>query len=268
MPNRFEDLTNMDIRHSVPHGAPTNTAKELAPAGVQRNASAAVRLDRIDPSEWPMTTKSIEILAALTEKIGEGTFREVYRYNNFAIKTTKSHFTKKFLFIEVLVPTSLYILITYGIRNLSEYEYKQYQSIISKVPPDLHTCFAKVYKPLSVNKACYSINQLVIDDDGQLSKTIAEYGKVSDDHFWSVIDELETLFIEKHIYYFGIGAFNVCVKLHADGRIIPVLIDYKRIGIRTFWHQLLLHFPYFMKLKIRRRFQEMREKHRDFVRSV
>lgn len=268
MSNKFEDLTNMDIRDSVPHGPATDTAKGLAPTGVQRNATAAVPLDRIDPTDWSMTTKSIEILAALTEKIGEGTFREVYRYKNFAIKKTKSHFTKRLLFIKVLIPTSLYILITYGIRNLSEYEYKQYQSIISKVPPHLHACFAKVYKPLNDNKACFSINQLVIDDDGQLSKTIAEYGNISDEHFWSVMDELETLFIEKHIYYLSIGAFNVCVKRQADGRIIPVLVDYKRIGVRTFWHQLLLYFPYFMKLKMRRRFQGMREKHRDFVRSV
>ena len=204
----------------------------------------------------------------LTEKISEGRYRDVYRYNELAIKIPKSHIIKKLLFIEVRVPASLYTLVNYAIRDLNIYEYKQYRSIISKVPSDLHKCFAKVHKPIKNNKTCYSISQLVIDHGGQISKALSEYGKVNDEQFWSLIDELEKRFLENRIYYFSVGSPNICVNRQADGRLIPVLIDYKRTGIRTFWHQLLLFFPYFSRLKMRRRFQRLREHFKDRKRSV
>jgi len=183
-------------------------------------------------------------LSKLNEKISEGRYRDVYRYNELVVKKTKPHIIKKLLFIE---PTSLYILVNYAIRDLNKYEYKQYESIISKIPSDLHKCFAKVHKPIINSKTCYSIHQLVIDDGGQISKTLSEYGKVNDEQFWSLIDELENRFLENHIYYFSIGPPNICVNKQADERLIPVLIDYKRCGIRTFWHQLPLFFSLFLK---------------------
>ena len=210
-----------------------------------------------------MTTESIEILSNLNQKISEGLYREVYRYNEFAVKKTKLYIAKKLLFIKVWIPTSLYTLVTFAIRDLNKYEYTQYQSIISKTPPDLHKCFARVFKPIEDNKTSFSINQLVIDDGGQISKTLLDYGKVNDKQFWNMIDELEKLFLENRIYYLSIGGYNICVNRQVDGRLIPVLVDYKRIGIRTFWYQLLLYFPYFMKLKMRRRFQRLREDFRD-----
>ncbi len=213
-----------------------------------------------------MTTESIEILSNLNQKISEGVYREVYRYNGFAVKKAKRNITKTLLFIKVRIPTSLYTLVKFAIRDLNEYEYKQYRSIISKTPPNLHMCFAKIHKPIESNKTSYSINQLVMNDDGRISQTLLDYGKVNDKQFWSTIDELEKLFLENHIYYFSIGGYNICVNSQADGRLIPVLVDYKRIGIRTFWHQLPLYFPYFMKLKMRRRFQRLREEFGDFNR--
>ena len=254
----------MNMHDSQAHGARPNASKGLAPMGLQRNSYPEVRLDCIDPRACSTTTKSIEILGDLSEKIGEGTYREVYRYNEFAVKKTKTRVAKKILFIKIPFPTSLYTFITYGLLDLSEYEYRQFQSIISKMPPELHACFARVYEPLSRNDSCYSINQLVIDDDGQPSKTLVEYEKISDKNFWSVFDDLENSFLENRIYYMSIGAFNILVQKQADGRILPVLVDYKRIGIRTFAHQLQLYIPYFMRLKMRRRFQGVRETYRDY----
>ncbi len=209
------------------------------------------------------TTIILPFLVHLNEKISEGRYRDVYRYNELAIKKTKPHIIKKLLFIEVRIPTSLYTLVNYAIRDFNKYEYRQYQSIISKIPSDLHKCFAKVHKPIKNNKTCYSISQLEIDHGGQISKALSEYGKVNDEQFWSLIDELEKRFLENRIYYFGVGSSNICVDRQADGRLIPVLIDYKRFGIRTYWYQLLLFFPYFSRLKMRRRFQSLREHFKD-----
>ena len=215
-----------------------------------------------------MITQPNQNLGNLNEKISEGRFRDVYRYNDLVIKKPKHYKIKTLLSIEVRIPTSLYTLVNYAIRDFNKYEYKQYESIISKIPSDLHKCFAKVHKPIKYNKTCYSINQLVIDHGGQISKTLSEYGKVKDEQFWSLIDELEKRFLENRIYYFGVGSSNICVNRQADGRLIPVLIDYKRFGIRTFWYQLPLFFPYFSRLKMRRKFQRLREHFKDCRRSV
>ncbi len=213
----------------------------------------------LDEIHEPMTTELIENLGNLNVKISEGVYRDVYRYTEFAVKKSKPNIIRKILFFRVCIPSSLYTLVSFAIRDLSDYEYKQYQSIISKMPAGLHKCFAKVYKPIKDGKICYSINQLVIDDDGQVSKTLFEYGAIDDEQFWNIVDDLEKVFLDKKIYYLSIGPYNVCVNRQAGGQLIPVLVDYKRIGIRTFWHQLLLYIPYFLRLKMRRRFQRMRE---------
>ena len=215
-----------------------------------------------------MISQPNQIFSNLNEKISEGRYRDVYRYNELVIKKQKLHIIKKLLFIEVRIPTSLYILVNYAIRDLHKYEYKQYESIISKMPSHLHKCFAQVHKPITNGKTCYSIHQLVIDHGGQISKALSEYGKVSDEQFWSLIDELENRFLENRIYYFSVGPPNICVNKQADERLIPVLIDYKRCGRRTFWHQLPLFFPYFLRLKMRRRFQRLRDQFKDRKRSA
>ena len=206
-----------------------------------------------------MPAENMEKSIDLNEKISEGAYRDVYRYNEFAVKKLKPHIIRKVLFVRTRVPSSLYTLLRFAIWDLSTYEYKQYQSIISKTPADLHQCFAKVHKPIKAGKITYSIHQLVTDQDGQVSKTLFEYGGIDDEQFWNMVDDLEKLFLDKKIYYLSIGPHNVCANRQADGRLIPVLVDYKRVGVRTFWHQILLYIPYFIKLKVRRRFRRMRE---------
>ena len=225
-------------------------------------------LGGINRGYCPLTTQLKQNLGNLNEKISEGRFRDVYRYNDLVVKKPKPYIIKRFRFIEVRIPTALYTLVNYAIRDLNKYEYKQYQSIISKIPPDLHKCFAKVHEPIKNKRTSYSINQLVIDHGGQISKTLSEHGKVKDKQFWSLIDELEKRFSENRIFYFSVGSPNICVNRQADGRLIPVLIDYKRSGIRTFWRQLPLFFPYFSRQKMRRRFQKLREQFKDCKISV
>ena len=225
-------------------------------------------LGDINRGNFPLTTHLKQNLDNLNEKISEGRFRDVYRYNDLVIKKPKPYIIKRFRSIEVRIPTALYTLVNYAIRDFNKYEYKQYQSIVSKIPSDLHKCFAKVHKPIKNKRTSYSINQLVIDHGGQISKTLSEHGKVKDKQFWSLIAELEKQFSENRIFYFSVGSPNICVNRQADGRLIPVLIDYKRSGIRTFWRQLPLFLPYFSRQKMRRRFQKLREQFKDCERSV
>jgi len=227
---------------------------------IERAAGLKARyVNRVEKKFMDMKVGLFEKPRELNVKLGEGAYRDVYRYNEFAVKKSKPHVIRKILFVRIRVPSSLYTLLRFAIWDLNDYEYKQYRSIISKTPADLHQCFAKVYEPIKDGKTRYSINQLVTDDDGQVSKTLFEYGGINDKQFWNMVDDLEKLFLDKKIYYLSIGPHNVCVNQQADGRLIPVLVDYKRIGVRTFWHQLLLYIPYFIRLKMRRRFQRMRQ---------
>ncbi len=209
-----------------------------------------------------VTAPTIDKLSGLTEIINESRYRIAYRLDEFAIKKIKSHISIKILFINVHIPTPLFTLFRFGIRDFNEFEYDQFQSVISRIPADLHTCFAKAYRPIKADNTTYSINQLVINDDGMVSKMLREYGKVNDKQFWSTIDRLENLFLVHRIYFFGVGCNNICVRQHADGRVVPVLIDYKRVGIRTFWHQLWLFLPSVKELKLRRRFDRLRKRYK------
>jgi len=201
---------------------------------------------------------SNEQLDGLHDKIRNGGYREVYRYNDLAIKKLKKHVTKRFCGVKIRVPTRVYLLFRFGISDINKYERKWYDHIISQAPPELHRCFAKVLAVKKVNGFSYSINQIVIDADNKPSRTLSQHGKIESADFWEIIDRLEQFLKEHNIPYFTIGGHNICIQQQHDGTYLPVLIDYKRIGIRTFWHQLPLYLKHFRDLKMERRFQKMR----------
>jgi hypothetical protein len=203
---------------------------------------------------------SPERLASLCEPIGETKYRIAYRYKNLAIKRTKSHVPKRVLGKEFRVPVSLYTMIRFAIANLSAFEYDQYCWLSSRIPKDFQHHLARAYPPVSANDHCYAVNELVVNDDGSVSKMLRSFGPTDDTRFWADIDRLEKLFLQEKIYFFGIGCNNICVREKADGRLIPVLIDYKRIGIRTFWQQFWLLLPGVKSLKLKRRFNKIRRR--------
>ncbi|MDE0597304.1 MAG: hypothetical protein OSB65_18840, partial [Roseibacillus sp.] len=210
-------------------------------------------------SKEQLQIPSNEQLAALNDKIREGSYREVYRNKNLAIKKLKKHVIKSVGSVKIRIPTRVYLLFRFGISDINKYERKWYDHIISKAPPEMHRCFAEVLAVKKVNGFSYSINQLVLDADNQPSKTLVQHGKIESSSFWKKIEELEQFFKKHSIPYFTIGGYNICVQRQQDGSCFPVLIDYKRIGIRTFWHQLPLYLKHFRDLKMERRFQKMRD---------
>mgnify|MGYP001822850454 CR=1 FL=1 len=201
-------------------------------------------------------------IEGLSEKIGETKYRVAYRSGSYAVKKTKPFVPKRYFGLSFGIPTSLYTTLKFAIRDLSVFEYEQYLKVIAMTPPRLHEHFARVFSPLAVNGETFAINELVMNDDGSVSKMLRSFGPCNDQQFWQDMDRLEHFFLQAKIYYFGMGCNNVCVREQADGRLVPVLIDYKRIGARTFWQQFWLFLPFVKKLKLKRRFSKIRKRYR------
>lgn len=209
----------------------------------------------------PSFTPGIDQLSLLHERIGETKYRIAYRWKSFAIKETKSHVPKRILGLHFRVPISVYTLSRFAIRDLSTYEHDQYLRIMSKTPDHLHEHFARVFAPFKAGDQVYAINELVLNHDGSVSKMLRSFGPIEDQQFWSDVAKLEQFLLKARIYFFGVGCNNIVVQEEAGGRLVPVLIDYKRIGIRTFWQQFWLFLPFVKKLKLKRRFNKIRHRY-------
>ena len=139
------------------------------------------------------------------------------------------------------------------------YEYGNYLWVIGKVPEEMRGSFAQIFEVAKSNGKSISINELVVNADGRVSKTLRDYGPVSDPVFWERLQKLEELFLSKNIPYFDIRAKNILVKELEDGHMIPVLIAYKRVGIRTYPLQLNLLTKAGMSMRIIKKFLRLRE---------
>lgn len=142
-------------------------------------------------SKEQLQIPSNEQLAALNDKIREGSYREVYRNKNLAIKKLKKHVIKSVGSVKIRIPTRVYLLFRFGISDINKYERKWYDHIISKARPEMHRCFAEVLAVKKVNGFSYSINQLVLDPGNRPSRTLSQHGKIERADFWAVIEKLE-----------------------------------------------------------------------------
>lgn len=200
-------------------------------------------------------------ISDLHDKIHQGIYRDVFRYKDYAIKVMRPWIRKRFMGIGICIPTCLYTLLRFGIRDFNEYEFHKYKHLDAELPSELQSSFARILGVYEDDGRSYSVCELVTDANGQPSKTLLQVAKVSDANFWDRINELEQFFTVNDIAYLSVGGDNVCVQQLKNGDLHPVMIDYKRIGRRTFSHQLLLWFRPLLRMKMRRRFRSLKKKY-------
>lgn len=216
-----------------------------------------VTLEKSNEAELPGNKPCNADYISLENKIGEGTYREVYRAGDKALKILKPHIHK----FNVDFPTSLFTKLEYGIADFNQYEYNTYQRFIKKIPEGLRGRFAKIYSAGCYNGRSASLSELITNENGGISKSLSKFGPVSDKNFWNEIDQLESLLLEKRIFLIDIRKENVMVK-ESEGKLTPVLFDYKRIGARTRPFQPWLRlFPSQLAEKVKIKFQELREEY-------
>ncbi len=186
--------------------------------------------------------------------IGKGDFRTVYRHGPYAVKVLNETITK----FSKQIPTNLYTKIKYGINNFNEFETNVFRKrILPYIPGQLYDCFQFIYPTEEQDGKILCISDLILNYDGSLPHSLSDSGKITDQTFWSRINDLENFFLEKDIPFFGIMDNNILVKETGES-FVPVIVDYKRFGREVYPFQLNLCLKSERERKIKRKFSKIR----------
>jgi hypothetical protein len=188
-------------------------------------------------------------------QIGEGRYRKVYSDGNKALKILRPKIKKNYWLLQIEFPTKTYTKFKFGIDDFNRFEYETYLQIIEKIPQNLRNSFYEIYGVLGNTH----LSELVRDYDGKVSETISKKQRVGNIYFWNRINDLESLLIDKEILLMDIRGENILVREIEENKKIPVIVDYKRYGSRTYPFQFLTKKR--MVEKIRRRFKKIKEDH-------
>lgn len=193
-------------------------------------------------------------------KIGEGRFREVYQVGGYTLKVLKPYTRKNYGPFHIAFPVTLYTTLKFGIPDFNEHEYNTYNSFADRIPSELRESFYHIHGVQKPNGRSCLITELVADTDGKPSKRLSEHGKIADSIFWKQIKRLEEALLDEGIMLMDINGENILVR-KTDNGPIPVIVDYKRLGGKTYPAQFWLSSGKQMEKKIQRRFQRLREQY-------
>lgn len=143
----------------------------------------------------------------------------------------------------------------YGIDNMLEFEYANYQKIIKCVPDALKKNFVRME---GMHMTSIGVRGLVMERvmtaEGTTAPSLDHYeGDPLPDAFFCKLEQLRRDVFHKHsLDHFGVARRNVLVR---DDHT-PVLIDFQK-NRRIYRSQLNLYIPYFTRQKVTRNFQRL-----------
>lgn len=174
----------------------------------------------------------------LAHKIGSGRYRECYAIpgTHLCLKKTKD------------IEWNVRSLVTHILGNPNKKELAVYDML----PLELREFFPKMY-----GHDDFLISERIRDFDGAYSKSLHEYGKVSNTAFWSHIKNIADMMLREKIYLFDVFHFgnNIIVQQVSENEYRPVIIDCKRLGWSAYPFQLNLMLDSEKEKKFRRRFE-------------
>jgi hypothetical protein len=194
----------------------------------------------------------------LGTKIGEGRYREAYRLGNRVYKVLKPTLTKHYGPFSKKFDIENYTRNKFGIDDFNQYEFDSYRSIIGRIPNAYHDMFAHVRAVYYVGDRSVSISDLVINSDGQVSKTLAQGLPQNKSGFLHRLDDLELLLYANSIPLLDIRAENIVVREQL-GESTPVIVDFKKYGSRVFPFQPWLKLEVLLRHKMMRRFNRLKD---------
>ncbi|MDG5800747.1 YrbL family protein [Marinilabiliaceae bacterium ANBcel2] len=161
----------------------------------------------------------------LDKKISNGNFRDCYSIkedSQICIKKIKSNIGfKQKLQLKLLRP------------QINHEELNLYNSL----PNDIKHYF----NPVIHAEKNILVSGRPVDYDGNYSKTLLQHKKVSNEHFWREVKRSASLLAKHKIWFFEIyKGGNVVVKKVSKDKFIPIFIDYKHIGWKSFPIQINL----------------------------
>ena len=177
----------------------------------------------------------------LAEKIFEGHHRECFAVagKNLIVKKLKRR--PKIFWIRA---DKLYR------RNVNKEEYDFYRSL----PSSLREYFPS-YVELKDNML---IMERITDYEGEFSKTVLEYGKVTNEYFWKDVETIVEILTKERLWLFDIFhcGNNMVVKKVSEKVYRPVIIDFKRMG----WHSYPLQINLLFESECRKKFHRRLKK--------
>lgn len=195
-------------------------------------------------------------------QIGEGRFRRVYRFQDKAVKILKRKVKKDYWLFSVSFPTGTYTYLKYGVRDFNEHEFKVYNLLERRLPDEFRDNFGKV---LDLGYSIYGsllVSELILDSKCQVSQDIKCRGKIKDESFWKRLDQIVEFLSDNRIYFLDINPGNILAR-EVNGVLIPVFIDYKRIGPQTFPFKSWLRIKSLAERAFRRKMNRLKEEFKE-----
>ena len=194
--------------------------------------------------------------------IGKGAYRTVFEIDGRRVgKELKGHREKNYGPIKVRYPMKVYSRLKFGIGDLNKHEFKKYQDFIKKVPRKLRKNFGQIEGIETRGKKTMLVMRSVKNFDGSLSKSMAETGPVKSKLFWQKIDQIEKFLLEERIPFFNYD-INIMVQQRKNGEAVPVVIDFKRIGARTYPFKPHLLFTKGAMKRVQKLFARLRKNYK------
>lgn len=142
----------------------------------------------------------------------------------------------------------------YGIEDFLEYEWNNYQKIMTACPKSLQEYFVRMHGlDVATDGRKALLMDIVRDDLGQIAPSLVKNTRPLSPQFWITLERLrQEIFLAKAIDHFGIVRRNVLVKTPDH----PVLIDFQT-GRERFRGQFWLRWPFFVRAKLNRCFHKL-----------
>ena len=189
-----------------------------------------------------------------SEIIAEGTYRQCYATQNpnLCVKILKPNIIKQYFGFKFDFDMKRYLKFKFGFSDINMIEYQQ----ITKLPEEL-----KEFIPSDIELTEKGlIMERPKDYTGDYSLNMIRFGKVSNDYFWSCVDEICAVFDERKLWYQDVffKGNNIMVKKVSKDKFVPIIIDFKNIGKNFDPFQLNLLLRSEQKRKFYRRFNRFK----------
>lgn len=142
----------------------------------------------------------------------------------------------------------------YGIDNMLEFEYANYQKIIKCVPDSLKKHFVRIDGMEMTSSGVRGlVMERIMTPEGTTAPSLTHYQKPLPDTFFCKLEQLRREVFHKYsLDHFGVARRNVLVRDEET----PVLIDFQK-NRRIYRSQINLYIPYFTRQKVKRNFQRL-----------